>query len=231
MRPPRMMPSVTHTMKSSKSVDRHRRRPAPRRPRADDRARIKPAEQDAGDIGERVPADRERPDLDQDRIEVGEREDKRRHGVACLGLAGCCRNGHSQCQTRTGAARHHHGADQQPLLRRSRAADERCGRRRVGRAARVRHHGAHAGRAYLRDLEVVQREEFEAVKEMARLAREENEALKARIAALEAKLGGSTSAESEPGRRQAATPPDRFRRREQTAHLARFPCLFGLARL
>jgi BMFP domain-containing protein YqiC len=41
----------------------------------------------------------------------------------------------------------------------------------------------------LRDLEVVQREEFEAVKEMARLAREENEALKARIAALEAKLG------------------------------------------
>ena len=42
----------------------------------------------------------------------------------------------------------------------------------------------------LRDLDVVQREEFEAVKEMARLAREENEALKARIAALEAKLGG-----------------------------------------
>ena len=39
----------------------------------------------------------------------------------------------------------------------------------------------------LRDLDVVQREEFEAVKEMARLAREENEALKARIAALEGK--------------------------------------------
>ena len=39
----------------------------------------------------------------------------------------------------------------------------------------------------LRDLDVVQREEFETVKEMARLAREENEALKARIAALEAK--------------------------------------------
>ena len=33
--------------------------------------------------------------------------------------------------------------------------------------------------------------EFEAVKDMARLAREENEALKARIAALEAKLGGA----------------------------------------
>ena len=40
----------------------------------------------------------------------------------------------------------------------------------------------------LRDLDVVSREDFEAVKEMARLAREENEALKARVAALEAKL-------------------------------------------
>ena len=43
----------------------------------------------------------------------------------------------------------------------------------------------------LRDLDVVKREEFDAVKDMARLAREENEALKVRIAALEAKLGGS----------------------------------------
>jgi BMFP domain-containing protein YqiC len=41
----------------------------------------------------------------------------------------------------------------------------------------------------LRDLDLVHREELEAVKEMARLAREENEALKARIAALEAKFG------------------------------------------
>jgi len=41
----------------------------------------------------------------------------------------------------------------------------------------------------LRDLDVVKREEFEVVKDMARLAREENEALKARLAALEAKLG------------------------------------------
>jgi BMFP domain-containing protein YqiC len=46
----------------------------------------------------------------------------------------------------------------------------------------------------LRDLDIVKREEFEAVKEMARLAREENEALKARIAVLEAKLGISASA-------------------------------------
>jgi BMFP domain-containing protein YqiC len=41
----------------------------------------------------------------------------------------------------------------------------------------------------LRDLDVVKREEFEAVKEMAQLAREENETLKARIAALEAAGG------------------------------------------
>jgi BMFP domain-containing protein YqiC len=42
----------------------------------------------------------------------------------------------------------------------------------------------------LRDADVVTREEFDAVREMAVLAREENEALKARIAALEAKLDG-----------------------------------------
>ena len=48
----------------------------------------------------------------------------------------------------------------------------------------------HQAERILRELDVVRREEFEAVKDMARLAREENEALKARIAALEAKLGG-----------------------------------------
>jgi BMFP domain-containing protein YqiC len=42
---------------------------------------------------------------------------------------------------------------------------------------------------WLRDLDLVKREEFEAVREMARRAREENEALKARIAALEEKAG------------------------------------------
>jgi|SRR5215218_216245 BMFP domain-containing protein YqiC len=53
---------------------------------------------------------------------------------------------------------------------------------------------------WLRDLDLVKREEFEAVKDMARLAREENEALKARIAALEAKLGqGSPTPPSAPG--------------------------------
>ena len=46
----------------------------------------------------------------------------------------------------------------------------------------------HQAERILGDLDVVRRDEFEAVKEMARLAREENDALKARIAALEAKL-------------------------------------------
>jgi BMFP domain-containing protein YqiC len=40
----------------------------------------------------------------------------------------------------------------------------------------------------IRDMDVVTREEFEAVKEMAALARDEADALKARVAALEARL-------------------------------------------
>ncbi|MFZ0852407.1 MAG: accessory factor UbiK family protein [Hyphomicrobiaceae bacterium] len=40
----------------------------------------------------------------------------------------------------------------------------------------------------LRDLDLVQREEFEAVKEMAAKAREENERLSARLAALESEI-------------------------------------------
>jgi len=45
----------------------------------------------------------------------------------------------------------------------------------------------------LRELDVVKREEFEAVKDMARIAREENDGLKARIAALEAKIGSGSA--------------------------------------
>jgi BMFP domain-containing protein YqiC len=55
---------------------------------------------------------------------------------------------------------------------------------------------------FLRDLDVIKREEFEAVKEMARIAREDNEALKARVAALEARLAQLTpitGAAAEPG--------------------------------
>jgi BMFP domain-containing protein YqiC len=42
----------------------------------------------------------------------------------------------------------------------------------------------------LRDLDVVKREDFEAVRDMARIAREENESLKARVTTLEATLAG-----------------------------------------
>src|SRR4051794_25992333 len=52
---------------------------------------------------------------------------------------------------------------------------------------------------WLRDLDLVKREEFEAVKEMASLAREENEALKVRLAAFEAKLGGGEPSAPPPG--------------------------------
>jgi BMFP domain-containing protein YqiC len=44
------------------------------------------------------------------------------------------------------------------------------------------------GERILRDMDVVQREEFEAVKEMAAKAREENEQIAARVAALEAEI-------------------------------------------
>ena len=58
----------------------------------------------------------------------------------------------------------------------------------------------------LRELDVVQREEFEAVKAMAQKAREENEQLKARLALLEAILD---DVEAEP---QGPRPPRPIRR-------------------
>lgn len=45
------------------------------------------------------------------------------------------------------------------------------------------------GEKFLQEMDVVSREEFEAVRAMAERAREENERLEARIAALEARLG------------------------------------------
>jgi BMFP domain-containing protein YqiC len=44
------------------------------------------------------------------------------------------------------------------------------------------------GEKILRDMDVVQREEFEAVKEMAAKAREENDRLSERVALLEAEI-------------------------------------------
>ena len=48
-------------------------------------------------------------------------------------------------------------------------------------------------------MDMVSREEFEAVREMAALARAENEKLQARIAALEARLSETSFTESELG--------------------------------
>ena len=48
------------------------------------------------------------------------------------------------------------------------------------------------GERFFSQLDLVQREEFEAVREMAMKARMENEALKKRLADLEAKMGGGT---------------------------------------
>ena len=47
------------------------------------------------------------------------------------------------------------------------------------------------GERIVREMDLVSREEFEAVKAMAQKAREENDALAARIAALEARLNSS----------------------------------------
>ena len=47
-------------------------------------------------------------------------------------------------------------------------------------------------REWMGGMDFVSREEFEAVKAMASKAREENDALKTRVAALEARLGGTT---------------------------------------
>lgn len=50
------------------------------------------------------------------------------------------------------------------------------------------------GERLLNQMDLVQREEFEAVREMAMKARMENEALKKRLADLEAKMAGGTGA-------------------------------------
>lgn len=69
----------------------------------------------------------------------------------------------------------------------------------MGVAQGAREEVQNAGRAmldrWLADHALVTREEFDAVQEMARLAREENAALAARIATLEARLGGEAGGE------------------------------------
>ena len=55
-------------------------------------------------------------------------------------------------------------------------------------------------------MDIPRRDEFEAVKAMAAAAREENEILKARIAALEAKVAGPASGAKRPSGKPKASP-------------------------
>ncbi len=70
----------------------------------------------------------------------------------------------------------------------------------AGTVAGMAREGEQGARERARDwiggLDFVARDEFEAVKAMAVAARDENDALKARIEALEAKLGGAASADA-----------------------------------
>jgi BMFP domain-containing protein YqiC len=59
----------------------------------------------------------------------------------------------------------------------------------------------------LNELEVVKREEFDAVKEMASRAREENDRLLGRIAELERRVGGTTGSAEPASQAQSTTPP------------------------
>ena len=59
----------------------------------------------------------------------------------------------------------------------------------------------------LNELEVVKREEFDAVKEMASRAREENDRLLGRIAELERRVGGTTGSAESASQAQSTTPP------------------------
>ena len=67
------------------------------------------------------------------------------------------------------------------------------------------------GERFLNSMDLVQREEFDAVMAMAQKARAENEALSARIAALEAQLGvaapkAKSAPKAKPAAKKAAKP-------------------------
>ena len=60
-------------------------------------------------------------------------------------------------------------------------------------------------REWMAGSDFVDRDEFEAVKAMAAAARDENEALKTRIAALEAKVAGTAAGAKRSGRAKGAS--------------------------
>ena len=66
---------------------------------------------------------------------------------------------------------------------------------------------------FLGQMDIVQREEFEAVREMAILARDDNEALKRRVAELESRLGVAPAGS---GQAHAGDEPIKFGARKGT---------------
>ena len=60
-------------------------------------------------------------------------------------------------------------------------------------------------REWMAGAEFVSRDEFEAVKAMAAAARDENETLKSRIAALEAKVAGPVTGAKRPGKAKGSS--------------------------
>jgi BMFP domain-containing protein YqiC len=71
---------------------------------------------------------------------------------------------------------------------------------------------------FANDMDLIRREDFEAVKEMARTAREENAKLEARIEKLEAQLKGGGRTKTTP--RRTASSTSGTRRRASTAKKA-----------
>ena len=162
------MPSVIQSRKSSAWRDRHRRLAAPElRPRHE-AAPIEPAEQDAGHIGEAIPADGDRPDCDRDGIDdrVGDDQEVPWGSAAAL-VAGRPATLHRRprplSRRRSAAplggrrlAPHSavsrpivwsHDANHRPVLRRVGQAHHRCRGRRRRRAQGDRKRGARPGRA------------------------------------------------------------------------------------
>src|SRR5262249_55939630 len=178
-------------------VHRHGCLATPQFCRAEEEPRITPADEDAEDIGEGVPADGEGPELDQHRVEGRIGDDKYRHceirfcgtfapprSASTSGLAATTPDRHCEairCRRRNMTQTSNRFFDEMARLMNDAAGVAQGVRREFDTLLRSQ------AERILRDLDVVKREEFEAVKEMARLAREEKEALKARIAALEAK--------------------------------------------
>ena len=98
-----------------------------------------------------------------------------------------------------------HDANNRPVFDELGKAHHRCGGAAQGVRKEVESVVRAQAETHLRELDIVQREEFEAVKAMAQKAREENEKLEQRIALLEevleeleAESRGAADAASDP---------------------------------